>query len=67
MPSKSPKSSSSATLPTKQTKLIIKEDRKVSTEKFAATSVLKNKQVTIRTMKHNKKLKLMDVGERCEH
>ena len=62
MPSKSSKSSTSATPPTKQTTLIIKENGKVSTAKPAATSVSKNKQVTI-TVKHNKKLKLMDVGK----
>ena len=43
MPSKSSKSSTSTTPPTKQTTLIIKEDRKVSTAKPAATSVSKNK------------------------
>ena len=63
MASKSSKSSSSATTPIQQTMLIIKEDRKVSTANSAATSVSKNKQVTI-TVKHNKKLKLMDVGKR---
>ena len=63
MPSKFSESSFSATPPTKQTTLIIKEDGKVSTAKPAATSVSKkNKQVTI-TVKHNKKLKLMDVGK----
>ena len=62
MPSKSSKSPFSATPPTKQTILIIKEDGKVSAAKPAATSVSKIKQITI-TVKHNKNLKLMDVGK----
>ena len=62
MSSKSSKISSSATPPTKQTTIIIKEDGKVSTAKPAATSLSKNKHVII-TVKHNKKLKLMDVGK----
>ena len=55
-------SSSSATPPTTQTTLIIKEDGKVPTAKPASTSVSKNKRVTI-SVKHKKKLKLMDVGK----
>ena len=39
---------------------MIKEDGKVSTAKPAAASVAKNKQVAI-TVKHSKKLKLMDI------
>ena len=62
MPSKSSKSPFSATPPSKQTILIIKEDGKVFTAKPAATSVSKIKQVTI-TVKHNKNLKLTDVGK----
>ena len=68
MPSISSKCLSSATPPTKQTMFIIKEDGKVSTAKLAATSVSKKnkKQVTI-TVKHKKKLKLMDVGEMLDN
>ena len=66
MPSKSSKSSTSATPPTKQITLIIKEDGKVSTVKPAATLVSKNKQVTI-TVKHNKKLKVMNVGKKLDN
>ena len=62
MSSKSSKSSSSATHPTRQTTLIIKQDGKITTTRPAATSVSKNKQVAI-TVKHNKKLKLTDAGK----
>ena len=45
---------------------MIKEDGNVSTAKPAAASVAKNKQVA-NTVKHNKKLKLMDIGKMLDN